>query len=627
MLLAGACLLAALPMCAQMSNSVELAPFMVAKVHDRVPTRIDETQVVTLDGNVPAMARPEFEAGILPPETRMEHMLLLLEPDASRQAALDALTAAQQDPRSPLFHQWLTPQQYMAHYGVSPNDLALIVRWLSGHGFKVDEAATTRRLVMFSGDAGQLEDTFHVQMHRYAMDGAVHISNSENPQIPAALSGLVEGIVSLHDLRRVSQIHRATALSARPQWNLSESHYLFPADFAAIYNANPVYGFGITGTGVSIAIAGRSNISLSDVSAFRTAAGLSGGSAKVLVNGADPGLVAHDQDESTLDVEWAGAVAPDSDVTLVASASSAATDGVDLSAAYIVNHSVAPVMSVSYASCEQAMGATELAFYNTLWQQAASEGISVLVASGDSGAAGCDLATAQTGTETAVNGLCSSPYATCVGGTEFNEGSGKYWSAANGATNESAQGYIPEIVWNESASNGGGELWASGGGASRIYSQPAWQQVVSGTGDANGMRAVPDVSLTAASHDGYAIFENGTYWIVSGTSAATPSFAGMLALVVDAHGGSSQGNVNQALYESVNEGANPFHATLAGNNDVPGVAGFTAIGTSYNLATGLGSIDADALVRGWGGTNTNPHSPIPVRGAPLRPAGIPRISR
>jgi len=94
-----------------------------------------------------------------------------------------------------------------------------------------------------------------------------------------------------------------------------------------------------------------------------------------------------DQDEATLDVEWAGAVAPAARVTLVAGDSSAATDGVDLAAAYIVNHALAPVVSTSYGSCEQAMGATELAFYNSLWEQAASQGMSAFVASGDSGAA------------------------------------------------------------------------------------------------------------------------------------------------------------------------------------------------------------------------------------------------
>jgi subtilase family serine protease len=249
---------------------------------------------------------------------------------------------------------------------------------------------------------------------------------------------------------------------------------------------------------------------------------------------------------------------------------------VDLAAAYIVNHALAAVVSTSYGSCEQAMGATELAFYNSLWEQAASQGMSAFVASGDSGAAACDLGSATRGTVAAVNGLCSSPYSTCVGGTEFNEGSNssQYWAASSGANRGSALGYIPEKVWNESA--------------------------------AGGMRAVPDVSLTAASHDGYMIYENGSYWIVSGTSPASPAFAALMALVVQKQSGAGQGNANPTLYRLLNGEANPFHATPAGDNSVPGVQGFQAGGADYNLATGLGSVDASLLVNGWANGDATP---------------------
>jgi subtilase family serine protease len=127
------------------------------------------------------------------------------------------------------------------------------------------------------------------------------------------------------------------------------------------------------------------------------------------------------------------------------------------------------VVSTSYGSCEQAMGAAGLAFYNSLWEQAAIQGMSSFVASGDAGAAGCYEGSSASGSGTAVNGLCSSPYSTCVGGTEFNEGPNpaQYWASANPANYGTALGYIPEEVWNESGLNGGTGLWASGAG-------PAW---------------------------------------------------------------------------------------------------------------------------------------------------------
>jgi subtilase family serine protease len=586
----------------------------------RVPNSPDETQAVTLSGNVHSQARPEFDRGFVNAETRLDRMLLLLKASPAQQSELDALVEAQQNPASPLYHRWLTPAEYGARFGVSAQDMSRVRAWLAGHGFTVIEIPSGNRLVLFSGTAGQVFDTFHTEIHRYRVEGISHIANSLDPQIPVALAGVVSGVVSLSDFRRTSEIKERAVLGAQqatatpgvtglrggfgagPLYSAGSTHYLFPADFAAIYNLNPLYSAGTSGNGSSIAIAGRSNINLSDVVAFRSLSGLVAKTPTVILAGADPELVANDQDESTLDVEWAGAVAPAAAVSLVAAASTSTTDGVDLAAQYIVNHRTAPVVSVSYGSCEQDMGAAELAFYNSLWEQAASEGMSVFVSSGDAGAAGCSVGSAVRGSQTAVNGLCSSPYATCVGGTKFNEGSSpaQYWSSANSAGYGSALGYIPEEAWNESAVNGGSGLWASGGGASVVYPQPAWQAAVIGAGAASGMRGVPDVALSSAGHDGYMVYENGAHWIISGTSAAAPVFAGLMALVVERTGGLGQGSANAELYSLVNAERNPFHATQSGNNSVPGVAGFWANGATYNLATGLGSVDGAALAGIWG---------------------------
>ena len=569
---------------------------------DRIAGRIDEGRVVTLEGNVHPLARAEFDLGAAAGETRLDRMVLLLKPSAGQQAALDALVEAQHDPRSAEFHKWLTPAEYGARFGVSAHDIKRITGWLEGQGFTVEEIPAGKGLVVFSGTAGQVGETFHTEIHRYQVGGAVHLANSQDPQIPSALAGVVGGVVSLHDFRRTPAVAARRALGASPEWNMGGAHYLFPADYATIYDLNPVYSAGTTGSGVTIAIVGRSNIDVSDVAAFRAASGLKANNPTVILDGADPGLVSGDQDESTLDVEWSGAVGQGAAVKLAAAASTATTDGVDLSAAYIVNHALAPVVSASYGSCEQEMGATELAFYTSLWEQAASQGMSVFVASGDSGAAGCTSGWSERSTEAGVNGLCSSPYSTCVGGTEFNEGgnAAEYWSATNSPSQGSALGYIPETAWNESGLNGGFGLWASGGGVSQVYAQPAWQQGASGAAAGNGMRAVPDVAMTAAGHDGTIIYENGTYWIVSGTSAAAPSLAGVMALVVETQGGTSQGNANPALYAMAQAVGNAFHATPSGNNSVPGVAGYSANGAAYNLATGLGSVDGAVLVTNWG---------------------------
>ena len=568
---------------------------------NRVAAGIDENTVTTLLGNVHPMARAEFDRGAVNADTPLDDLVFQLQPSQAQQTALDDLVEAQHDPQSPLFHHWLTPAEYGARFGASLQDLARITIWLIGHGFVVDEIPAGNRQMIFSGNAGQVEDTFHTQIHRYVVDGVSHIANTQDPQVPSALAEVVGGIVSLHDFRHQSQIRSRTALSARPQYTDGSTHYLYPADWATIYDVNPLYQAGTTGAGSSIAIVGRSNINLADVSEFRAKSGLQANNPSVILVNTNPGLVAGDQDESTLDVEWSGAVAPAANLKFVVAASTATSDGIDLSAQYIVNHETAQVMSTSYGTCEQDMGTTELAFYSSLWQQAASEGISSFVSSGDAGAAGCYGGSSTSASGTGVNGLCSSPNSTCVGGTEFQESSNPgYWSSTNGVGESSALSYIPEEVWNESGTNGGSGLWASGGGASLHYSQPAWQKGLSGIGAANGMRAVPDVAMSASGHDGYIIVENGTFWEISGTSAASPSFAGVMALVVQARSGVGQGNANPSLYALSSESRSPFHPTPSGNNSVPGETGFTASGAQYNLATGLGSVDAAALAGAWG---------------------------
>ncbi len=605
----------------------------VATSPTRVSPPVDESRMVTLAGNVHPLARPEFDQGPANPATPLDRILLLLNSSPEQRADLDALLAAQQDPDSPLFHRWLTPAEFGVRFGASDNDLSQISSWLSFNGFTIDEISASRRLIAFSGSAAQVSAAFRTSLHLYRINGTNHLGNASDPQIPVGLSGLVAGVVSLHDFRRISQMRSLTPLSAQPDYSAGATHYLFPADFATIYDLNPLLSAGINGAGSSIAIAARSNIKLTDVESFRSMANLPANDPAITLDSADPGLVAHDQDESTLDVEWSGAAAPTAQVNLVVAASTTTTDGIDLAAAYIVNHAAAPVVSVSYGSCEQDMGTAELAFYNSLWEQAAAQGMSVFVSSGDAGAAGCSAPTASSGSERAVNGLCSSSWSTCVGGTEFDEGANPadYWAPTNAAGYGSAFHYIPEEVWNESASYGGTGLWASGGGVSTIHAQPAWQSNINGAAAANGMRAVPDVALAAADHDGYFVAENGSFWIASGTSASAPSFAGIMALVVDGQHGVPQGNANPRLYSLAGSAGNPFHSTPSGDNSVPGVAGYPATGAIYNLATGLGSVDAALLVNSWSRPRPNtcsrfgllPTRCIPTPRVPIRLLNLP----
>ncbi|HWC64817.1 MAG TPA: S53 family peptidase, partial [Thermoanaerobaculia bacterium] len=386
--------------------------------------------------------------------------------------------------------------------------------------------------------------------------------------------------------------------------------------FAVQYNVAPLYRQGIDGRGVSIAVVGRTDIQTSDVQNFRSSFGLPARDPVIVHNGADPGDLGDngtndgqmEETEADLDVEWAGAVAPAATIQFIVSKSTAASDAADLSAQYAVDHDVAPILSSSFGACERDLGSGN-DFYDSLWQQAAAEGITVFVPSGDSGAAGCEDATASRGTVRAVSGLCSTPWDVCVGGTQLDDASdpARWWSATQDPqTQESLLSPVPEVVWNESgAVPGGSGLLATGGGPSAIYDKPSWQHAPGVPGD--GRRDTPDVSLAAGGNDGYVVFQdydptNGSVYVVSGTSASTVAFAGLMALVVQSQN-ARQGNANPVFYaiaaaQFARGDAAPFRDVVSGDNSVPGVTGFSAT-PGYDLATGLGSVDATALVYAW----------------------------
>jgi hypothetical protein len=567
---------------------------------------VDDSVTVTLKGNVHPLVANASVSKAVDGDTPMEHMILYLKADPTRQAELEQFIAQQHDPKSPQYHKFLTPQTFGSRFGVAESDIAKVTSWLAGHGFTVEPIPAGNRAIIFSGTAAQVESAFKTEIRHYTVAGANHIANASDPQIPEALAQVVGGVVKLHDFRhRVSTSHLQAVAPpgvANPQFTYGSAHYLAPSDYGTIYDINPLYTAGINGTGESIAILARSNIYLSDMASFRSFAALSANAPQIVITNTDPGIVSGDTVETTLDTEWSGAVAPNATVKVIVSASTISADGIDLSALYAVSNNVAPVISLSYGSCEAFMGSSELAYYNSLWQQAVAQGQSVMVSAGDAGAAGCDGGGDSTGYYgQGINGLCSSPYSTCVGGTEFLDTSnpGEYWLSGNNPAMGSAISYIPEKIWNDSALDGGYDLWAGGGGVSIVYSKPSWQ---TGPGvPADGTRDVPDISLSASAHDGYLIWLDGELYSVGGTSASAPSFAGLMALV-NQKTGARQGNVNTVLYPlaslQASGGTAVFHDTTVGNNTVPGVTGFSAT-TGYDLGSGLGSVDANLLVNNW----------------------------
>ena len=550
------------------------------------------------------------------PDFAMERMLLVLQMPQEVSASLKQLLKDQQDPSSARFHQWLNPDDFGKQFGPTQAQRDAATLWLLQQGFKVESAARSGLAITFSGSAAQVGKAFQTTIMEYSVNGVTHHGNGSNISIPGELAGFVHGVASLNDLRRAPRpsLIRSLPLAAagRPgAVDSSGNTFISPGDFQTIYNLGPLYAAGLTGQGVTIGIVGQTDIANGDFAAFRSLFNLGyGGSLTVTQTGADPGTVdPGDEGESELDTQWSSAAAPGASIDLVVSHSSAATGGVDLSAQYLVDNNVAPIISMSYGECEADMGgagSVYMAFYNNLWAQAASEGITVFVSAGDSGVAGCDDPVNFTATMgKAVSGMASTPYNTCVGGSQFTGTGSSYWSGGKTATSlTTALGYVPEAAWDESTLDNGFRLYAGGGGASLAYAKPAWQSALGVPKD--GMRDVPDVALNAAAiTDPTAVMIEGSLQEYGGTSVASPCMAGIMALVVQKYG--RQGNINPTLYQlgsAQYAGTGPavFHDITSGNNSVPGQVGFNA-GVGYDQVTGLGSIDATLLLNNWGAVN------------------------
>lgn len=595
-------------------------PFLNAQtpsVRSRVVDAVDETRTVRTQGNIHPLARMEFDRGALGDSQPLTRVLLLLQRSDEQKTALHQLIEDQQATGSGNFHKWLTPEQFGAKFGPSDSDIQAVTDWLTRQGFEVAKVSAGRTTIEFSGTVGQVRSAFQTEMHQFSAYGKEFVANTSEPAIPAALAPVVKGVVALHNYPKEShartsgQYLRENSTGAiRPffTYNSNPPNFaLGPGDWKTIYNVPSK----ATGAHQSIAIVGQSNINLQDIRDFRTIFGLQANDPEIRVNGPDPGLVSGDEAESDLDVEWAGAIAPAAHIILVVSQSTISNSnttqisgGVDLSALYIVDNNLAPVLSESYGTCEPLLGTTGNQFYSNLWEQAAAQGITVVVSSGDNGSAGCDPSPGVNGHAAsqgpAVNGVASTPFNVAVGGTDFDPSTTTpnttYWNTTSGTVN-SALKYMPEITWDDSACAGtfpaactsvdttsyNADISAASGGPSNCmtstttactagYPKPSFQNGVTFSDSA---RDVPDISFFA-SNGGPITGGSNLFLIVcqadvtsgnscslnppftsfqgvGGTSAATPTFAAVMSLVnqtqVTAQNPDGrQGNANYVLY-------------------------------------------------------------------------------
>jgi len=647
-----------------------------SNVAPRITAKVDTTQRVTLEGSVPGGVFRSRDLGELSPSQNLQRMVLVLQRSDAQQADLDALVAAQNQQGSDQFHKWLTPEQFQGRFSPAAEDIAQVKQWLVSQGFSNVTLSRGGQRIEFSGPVSSVETAFRTSMHQYTTPTLAgteqHIANATPVSIPAALSPVVKGVLSLHNFVSHPQsvmsgvakqdangkIVRIGGDATSTTGNGTYTYALGPADLRTIYGASALPA-DVNGTGVSISVIGRTDIQLSDIQAYRAIFSLPLNDPNIIVSGPDPGVTG-DIGESSLDLEVAGAIAPMAMLNFVTAGSTDTTDGIDLAAAYAVENLVSPIITVSYGACEKDFGPSGNQFIQELWEQAAAEGISVFIATGDTSAAQCDGDAGNSGPAIdgdSVNGLASTPYNVAVGGTQFAEGTSPdlYWDANNAANLGSAKGYIPEGVWslscdptlakgtyNCSGSQTNYNIEGGGGGRSNCafgtqssggvvtctggYPKPAWQK---GTGvPSDGVRDLPDVSLNASPVDdpymlcyaGNCVYTTtsmgGTsvtsIGLAGGTSAPTPLMAGIMALV-EQQNGTFLGLPNYNLYAlaaqsgsscSSSSRTDPtqsptciFNDVTVGNDSAPGLPGWGTATPDFTAAAGYD------LATGWGSVN------------------------
>jgi hypothetical protein len=586
---------------------------------DRIVAAIEDSRRTVLPDTRHPLAQNANDVGPVESDRQL-NASIVFKPSAEQRQEMEALLARQRDPDSADFRRWLTPERYAQQFGLDGNDLARVSGWLESQGLHVLRTARGATRVFFSGRVGQIEHAFGTELHHYQLNGERHFANASPIAIPDALVDVVLYVRGLNDFRP-----RAPVPEYSVQNGSGFAHFLVPEDFAKIYDVAALYTDGYDGTGVTLAIAGQTYYVPSDITDFRDLTGLPAMNlTDVLMpdTGSGTAISSNDLQEAELDLEWSGAVAKNATVRFVYVGDNS-NDSVFDALGYAIDNDEGKVISISYGGCEQQQSGSELTDGETLIKQANMQGITVVASSGDQGAGGCEEPTATVATQgPAVVFPASVPEVTAAGGTEFNEGSGTYWSNANDSDDGSALSYIPEKAWNDT----GSKLEASGGGASITYARPTWQ---TGTGVASGtFRLVPDIAMNASpNHDGYMLCSDnscsttswsaagqGGFAVVGGTSVAAPTFAGILTILNQAIGSSGLGNVNPTLYTLAGTTSNAFHDITTGNNIVPCMDGSTgcpssgsfgySAGVGYDEVTGLGSVDAANLLGAMSNSTT-----------------------
>lgn len=574
----------------------------------------------------------------LAPQGEVRQVTLSLA--VKNQAALEAYAASTVDPSSANYKKFLTPAQFAASYGQDATSIAQVVNFLKASGLTINKVHASNLLISTSGTNAQLAAVFGSQIHTLQSAGQTYEAPLSAGAVPAQLVGLVKGVhgLSARPVNRpntVRQPNKAGDLQASPAAdpNATTPGLYTTADLAKQYNISPLYSAGITGAGKTIGIATLAGYTQADVYAYWKSVGLTVNPNRITDIAVDGGSTAKADgaDETTLDVEQSGGVAPGADIRVYIAPN---TDAGFLDVfAQAINDNIVDTLSVSWGSPEVFYDQATRDAYHAVFLQAAVQGIPVIAAAGDAGAYDINRSYAYPGCTSmlSVDFPAADPAVLAAGGTTLPVS--LRFTAGGTVTVPTERAWGWDYLRDWSIKTYGQAFYyenlfavGGGGGVSVAYGRPAYQANLAGTvNSASGQslicsaaalqttggyqdlidmppnvagRNLPDVSLNADPETGYKVLYQGG-WITGygGTSFVSPQLNGIFTLIAAGKGGRVGMPAPQlySAFKAKGYGAgSPFRAITAGTND------FYQSKANFNPATGLGALDVANLARAMG---------------------------
>jgi subtilase family serine protease len=558
---------------------------------------------------------------------------------------LDQIVEQLYNKKSANFHKWLTQEQFNASFSPTAQEVNAVQNFLAAQGLSVVAVAENNFFVKVQGTIGQVEETFHVSIHNFTLNGASYRSNTGDPAGNDTSMGLIAAISGIDDLGFQPNVVLPTDAEGQPfpmtplgsspngvffegQCFRSPETQTFtggvntatyagnrygaditntnlgqlppcgysPDEMQTAYSLKPLYQAGFDGTGETVVIVdayGSATIA-QDAEVFSQVYGLPDLTPSNFQIAKAPGLVNNPHGvarnwaiETTLDVEWAHAMAPGANIALVL-----ATDHSSLDEAinYAVLHHLGNTISNSWSSIEGIGNPRTLDRVNRILEMAAAKGIDVNFASGDRGDEFLTVGFKS------VDFPASSPFATGIGGTSlalnldnsimFQTGWGNNLTRIANRVSQGSTPVIPPLQL--------GFQFGAGGGSSLDFAKPSFQSGLPGNA-----RLVPDISMLADPQTGAEFIQtvviNGqpvfAVGVVGGTSLATPMFSGVMAIAAQKNGHAGLGQAAALVY-NLPAGAVNDIVPFASPNNVTGTittSGGTTKFTADQLAAPLGN--------------------------------------